>query len=181
MYFSSSQARRLLPMPPGPEMDTSRGRRSRPTALSSVAEDAEFVLPPDERRLRHVRAAMPAPLGYHAQRPPGRDRARLALEELLAGGLEGDGGGGRALGRLADEDAARRRDRLEAAGRIDQITGDHALIGGTEGDRGFAGQDTGPRLDTGTERPDGVDELEGRRGQRVPRRPRARPECPRRP
>ena len=30
MNFSSSQARRLLPMPPGPVMDTSRVRRSRP-------------------------------------------------------------------------------------------------------------------------------------------------------
>ena len=36
----------------------------------------------------------------------------LALEHLVAGGLEGDGGAGRAVGRLADEDAcpAARRD-----------------------------------------------------------------------
>ena len=30
MYFSSSQARRLLPMPPGPVIETRRVRRSRP-------------------------------------------------------------------------------------------------------------------------------------------------------
>lgn len=37
-YFSSSQARRLLPMPPGPVIETSRGRRSRPVvAMRSLS------------------------------------------------------------------------------------------------------------------------------------------------
>ena len=100
-------------MPPGPVIERSRARRSRPTARKGVLEQAKLIFAADEWRLGQVRASVPAALRDDAQGPPGGHRAGLALEHLLAGRLERDGGGGGALRRLTDEDGAGGRDALQ--------------------------------------------------------------------
>ena len=115
MYFSSSQASRLLPIPPAPVIETSRARRSRPVRGDQVLEQPQLLVPADERRLEQVGAALAAALGDDPQRAPGRDRRLLALERLLARLLEGDGRARGALGGLAHEHGAGLGDGLEAA------------------------------------------------------------------
>ena len=135
-----------------------------------ILELAELLVPPDEGRLERLRPTDPAALGDDAERPPGRDRADLALQDLLAGRLEDDRARRRSLGRLPDEDGARRSHRLEAAGRVDQVAADHALVGGAERDCRLAGQDPGTHLEAGGSRrvvvdaqsAHGVDEVERR-------------------
>ena len=119
--------------------------------VEEVLEQTELVVAADERRLERVGPVAAADLGDDAERAPGRDRRGLALEDLLAGGLEGDRPRGGALGRLADEDRARRGRRLEPAGRVDEVAGDHALVRRPEGHGGLAGQDAGPGLDAGAQ------------------------------
>ena len=101
--------------------------------MSSVLEQPELVVAPDERGLGQVGAAAPAALGHDAQRPPGGHRRGLALEHLLAGRLEGDGRAGRAHRRLADEHRAGGGDRLQPGGGVDEVAGDQALAGRARG------------------------------------------------
>ncbi len=126
-----------------------------------VLEEPELLVAPDEGRLRQVRATLAAALGDHPQGAPGRHRSLLALEDLLAGRLEGDRAAGGSVGRLADEHGARRGDRLETGGGVHEVAGDHALVGGPDRHRGLAGQDPGSGLDRRAEGPDRVDEVEG--------------------
>ena len=58
--------------------------------MEEVLEQAELVVAADERRLERVRPAAAPALGDDAQGAPRRDRGDLALEQLLAGRLEGD-------------------------------------------------------------------------------------------
>ena len=44
---------------------------------------------------------------------------------------------------LADEDGAGRCNRLQPAGRVDQVAGHHALVGSADGHGRLAGQDAG--------------------------------------
>ena len=135
-------------MPAGPMTLTSRGPLLAPGGVEQVLEQAELVVAADERRLEASRMRLrPPALGDDPQRAPGGDRAGLALEHLLAGRLERDRLLGRALGRLADEDGAGRRDGLQPARGVDEVAGDHALVRGAERDRRLAGQDAGARLD----------------------------------
>ncbi len=115
-----------------------------PGAMEEVLELPQLLVAPDERRLEGIRAPDAAALRDDAQGTPGRDRADLALEDLVGRGLEGDRARSGALRRLADEHRRRRGDALEPAGRIDQVAGHHALVGGTQGDGGLAGQDCRP-------------------------------------
>ena len=128
MYLRNSQASRLLPMPAGPMTETSRARRSRRGRVEQVLEQPQLLVAADERRLERLRPVAAAALGDDAQGAPGGDRRGLALEDLLAGRLEGDRPAGRALRRLADEHASGRRDRLQAARGVDEVAGDHALV-----------------------------------------------------
>ena len=147
MYLRNSQARRVLPIPAGPMTETRRARFSRPVAWNrSLSRRSSSSRPTNGASSASERSAA-ADLGDDPERPPGRDRARLALEGLLAGGLEGDRPRPRPLGRLADEDRARGGRRLEPAGGVDEVAGDHALVRRAERDRGLAGQDAGPGLD----------------------------------
>ena len=81
MYFRNSQARRLLPMPAWPMIETRRARCSRDGRVEQVLEQAQLVVAADERRLEPVVAAAAAALGDDPQRPPRRDRRCLALED----------------------------------------------------------------------------------------------------
>ena len=76
------------------------------------------------------------------------------------GGLGGD------PGRLADEHAAGRCDRLEPGRGVDEVAGDHPLSFGPDRDRGLTGQHADPdrEVDAGLapKGRDHVDELEGR-------------------
>jgi len=76
--------------------------------------------------------------------------------------LEGDRLAGGALGRLAHEDRAWLGDRLQPAGRVDEVARDHALVRGTEGNRCLAGQDAGAGFDRRPKSPHRIDQLERR-------------------
>ena len=147
MYFRSSQASRVLPIPAGPITRHEPGPAVAARRVEQVLELAQLVVAADERRLERLGPVPAADLGHDPERPPGRHRARLALEDLLAGLLERDRLRGRPLGRLADEDRARLGHRLEPRGRVDEVAGDHALVRRPDRDRRFAGQDAGPGLD----------------------------------
>ena len=127
--------------------------------VEELLQEAQVVVAADEWGLERLGPVAAAAFGDHAQGAPGLDRRLLALEDLLAGRLEDDRPAGRALGGLADEDGARLGGRLEAAGGVDQVARDHALVRGADRDGGFAGQDAGPGLDRGAEGLDRVDEL----------------------
>ena len=71
--------------------------------MEQVLEEPELLLAADERRLQRFSLVAPATLGDNAQRAPRRDRGLLALERLLTGGLERDGGTGRAMRGLPDQ------------------------------------------------------------------------------
>ncbi len=96
--------------------------------VEEVLEQAELLVAADEGRLEPLAAVASADLGHDPQRAPGRDRAGLALEQLLAGLFEGDGRRCRPMRRLADQDGARRCDRLQSRRGIDEVAGDHALF-----------------------------------------------------
>ncbi len=158
-YLRNSHASRVLPIPAGPD-DRDEPRALLPRGrVVQVLEQPQLVVAADERRLERL-AATAAPLGDDPQRDEGRDRARLALERLLAGGLEGDRPRGRSPGRLADEHGSRGGRRLEPGRRVDEVAGHEALVGRAQRDRGLAGQDAGPRLDARAEDADRVDQLE---------------------
>ena len=159
-YFSNSQARRVLPIPPIPVTDTRRARCSRAGRMEEVLEQAQLVVAADEGGLERLRPVAAAPLRDDPQGAPGGDRGGLALEVLLAGRLEGDRRGRGPLRRLADQDRARGGGRLEPGGRVDEVAGDHPLVRGTDRDGGLAGEDAGPGGDRRPERPDRIDELE---------------------
>ena len=163
MYFSNSHASRLLPMPAGPMTR----HEARPLARAPVAWNRSLSRRSSSSRPTNgassgLRPARAAALGDDAHRPPRRHGRGLALEHLLAGRLERDRRARGALRRLADEDGAGRRDRLQPAGGVDEVAGDHALVRRADGDGRLAGQDAGARLDAGAERLDRVDELERR-------------------
>ena len=79
-----------------------------------VLEHAELGSATDERRLELLDAPRPATPGHDAERTIGGHRRGLALEQLLARRLEGDRVRRRLVGRVADEDSAGRRHRLES-------------------------------------------------------------------
>ena len=117
-----------------------------------------------ERRFQLIAAPHAAALCNDAQGAERRHRGGLALEELLPGRLEGDRIGRGLHGGLAHQDGARRRHRLEAAGRVDEVAGHHTLVAGAEGHRRLAGQDARPQLEVGpdlvAQRRNGRDQVE---------------------
>ena len=158
MYFSSSQASRLLPIPPGPVIETSWDRRS-PLA-DEILQETQLLLPADERGLGEVAPTVTAALGDHANRTPGRDRARLALQRLVAGRLERDRRAGRPHRGLADQHAPWWGDRLDTGGRVDEVARDHALIGPADRDGGLARHHARSGGDSLAELLDSVDQVE---------------------
>ena len=149
-----------MPIPPIPVTDTRRVRPSREVAWYRSFSRRSSASRPTNGASRTSDAAATATLGDHPQRSPHRDRCGLALEHVLARLLERDRGAGGAEGRLADEDGARRGDRLDPRGRVDHVARDHALVGGAQRDRRLAGEDARPRLDARAQDPDRVHELE---------------------
>ena len=148
-------------MPPIPVTDDEPRPALADRRVVQVLEEPELVVAADERRLERVRPATAATLGDDSQRPEGGDGRGLALERLLAGGLERDRRACRALRRLAHQHRPGRRHRLEARGRVDDVAGDHALVGRAQGHRRLAGEHARARLDPGSEDPDSVHQLEG--------------------
>ena len=108
MYFRNSQARRLLPMPAGPDDGDEPGAPLAARGVEEVLEQAQLVVAADERRLEasRLRSRPPRSATTRRARHAGTGR-RLALEHLLAGRLEHDRAARGALGRLADEHGRR--------------------------------------------------------------------------
>src|SRR3954447_9531436 len=58
--------------------------------LEQVLQQPKLVVAADERRLDALAGSPAVSLADHAECAPGGDRARLALQRLVASGLEGD-------------------------------------------------------------------------------------------
>src|SRR3972149_3314329 len=137
MYFSSSHASRLLPMPALPTNDTSRARRSRPVALSSsLSRWNSLSRPTNGGSSTAARPAPPRPARIAMARQASTP-SRLPLRSCSPTGSAALGG--RAARGLADEHRSSLGDALQAGGRVDEIAADHALAGGAQVDRGLAG------------------------------------------
>ena len=149
-------------MPAGPITDTSRARFSRSVAW---------------KRSRRRRSSSSRPTNGASSvsprlRPPTWATARTARHAGTGLALPLSScspAGSKAMAREADRwvasptsTAPGRRHRLEAAGGVHQVAGDHALIDRAERDGRLAGQDAGARLDTGTQRFDRLDQVQRR-------------------
>ena len=130
--------------------------------MVELLEEPQLVRAADERRLQGLAPVAPAALRDDTHRPPGGNGHGLALERLLADGVEHDRPGRGALRRFADENGPGRRRGLQPGGGVDQIAGDHPLADRPEGHGGLAGEHAGPCLDRGSEGTDRVDQ--GERG-----------------
>src|SRR4051812_9396272 len=94
-YFSNSQPSRDLPTPAVPQTATIPGRPSSTTEWkSSVTRRSSRSRPAGERRLEAVHALAATHRSDHGARREQVQRLRLALEEVLAGVVVGDRGGG---------------------------------------------------------------------------------------
>ena len=155
----NSQASRDFPIPPGPDHAHQTWPALSARGLEQVLELAKLLVPADERRLERIAPVPPAALGDDPDGPPGLDGAVLALEGVVARVLEDDRARRGPFGGLADEHGPRLRDRLQSRGRVDEVTGDHALVGGPDRHGRLARQDACPGLDAGTQRPNRVDQL----------------------
>ncbi len=160
-YFSSSQARRVLPIPAGPITDTRRARRSRLVAWKRSLSRRELVVAADEGSFERLGPLAAAPLGNDAEALARRHGRGFTLERLVSRRLESDRLGGGPLGRLADEHRARGGRRLQPRRGVDEIARDHPLVRGAEGDGGFAGENPGPGLDRRAQGAHRVHQLEG--------------------
>ena len=127
-YFSNSQ----------PSLDSSDAGRAdhahvadallRAGRVEQVLEESDLDVAPDEGGLERVRAAAAAALRDDSKRAPRLDRRALALEGLLARGLERDRDARGAEGRLANEHGAGCGGGLESGGRVHEVARDHALV-----------------------------------------------------
>ena len=127
-----------------------------------VLEQRQLIVAANERRLEPLGAPSTAALRDDAQRPPGGDRRGLALEQLVGRLLEGDRTRCGMHRRLADQHRALRSHRLQAAGGVDHVAGDHPLADGADRDRRLSGQHAGSSLHRRPQPADAADELERR-------------------
>ena len=128
--------------------------------MQHVLELAQLLVTAGERGLEGVGAALPAALRDDPDGTPRRDRARLALQRVVAQRLEHDRALGPAPGGVADEHGAGLRDALKPGGGVDQVAGDHALVGGAQRHRGLSGEDAGAGLEAGMQGRHRGDDLE---------------------
>ena len=135
-------------MPAWPVTEIRRARRSRAVAWKKSFSSRSSSSRPTNGASRP--SARPCPPRFATTR-----RARqagtgavLPLQHLLAGLLERDRAGcvARQVGSPTSTDA-RRRDRLEPAGGVDEVAGDHALARRTDGDCRLAGEHRSPRFE----------------------------------
>ena len=148
MYFSSSQASRLLPIPAGPVIETRRARRSRPVVREQVLQQAELLVATDERRLGQVRRD---PGRRAGRRPaaPARPATGACLPLSACSPASSN-----AMAALAARWVASPTSTVPGwatdwsrAAVLTRSPGDHALVRGADGHGRLAGQDPGARLD----------------------------------
>ena len=140
------------PMLPDPGLTDDRDQARLalpPGGVEQVLDQAQLLVTAHERRFQRALATGAAAQGLDAERVPGLDRGRLALQQLLAGLLVRDGLVGRPPGGLPHQDRSGRRRALEARGGVDQVAGDHGLAGCPHGGGRFPGQDRGPQGQVG--------------------------------
>ncbi len=127
-YFSSSQTSRLLPIPAGPVIETSRTRCSRPTAWSCSFSCRSSSSRPTNGASSASARPWPPACRDHAQRLPGGDRRGLALQRVVADPLEHDGARRGAHGGLSHQHGAGFRHALEPRGGVDEVARHHSLV-----------------------------------------------------
>ena len=127
MYFSNSQASRLLPIPACPVTETTRSAAFPGGRVEQLLEQRQLRRPADERRLEL--AGPPGPPRQPTTRSARQSRTGSgeALERAFARGLEDDRCLGGAPRRLVGQDRSGFRSGLEAGREIDRVAGDHAL------------------------------------------------------
>ena len=147
MYLRNSQARRLLPIPAGPDDADQPGAALAPGGVEQVLEQAQLVVAADERRLERLAS------GRARRRSATTRSARHAGTGALLPLSACSPAASKAM-RPRRRAASPRRPgrcpaprRTGAGGGVDEVAGDHALVRRAERDRRLAGQDAGPRLD----------------------------------
>ena len=147
MYLRSSQASRLLPMPPWPVTDRSRTRRSREVAWrKSLSRRSSSSRPTNGASMPSLRPWPPRSATTRRARHAGTG-AGLPLRSCSPAGSKAIAARRGALGGLADEDGAGRRHRLEPGRGVHHVAGDHPLADRADRDGGLAGEDAGPQLE----------------------------------
>ena len=146
----------------GPEHADQPGPALAHRGMQQILEQAQLVGATNERRFEHVRPATTPDLGHHAHGSPRGDGRGPALDRVLASRFERDRARRRPLRALADQDRPGGGRRLQPAGGVDEVPGDHPLVRRPERDRGLARQDAGAGGHPGPQRGHGVDELQSR-------------------
>ena len=134
--------------------------------VEELLDQTELSVATRERWFEHRRSPGRLPETDDRDGSPELHGLGLALQLEDPAALVRDHVVGRSHRRLAHEDGAGVRDRLDAGGGIDQVPGDHPLTLGVERDRRLAGQDAGAgaevrRADLLSERSHDGRELEG--------------------
>ncbi len=174
MYFSNSQAIRVLPTPASPSTTISAGRWVSSQRVEELLEHPELAVASDQRRLETVRSLRTADGCDDGAHGPQRDRLDLAAQAMAADVDVGDRRGGEQPRRLVDPDLARCRNPWTreavltaspatmpcccAPTRDRHLTGDDADAHGQPRhvDLLAEGSDAPHQLETGTHRPLGV-------------------------
>ena len=134
--------------------------------VECLPHEPQLDISPDERRLQTCEPLATAQTRRDPQRPPQVDRPGLSLQLALSGVLIRDRGVGHPQRRLTDKDASGCGLGLDARRRVDEVSGDHPLTLGADGNCRFPCDDSGaqpefrePRL--GSEGGDLADQVEG--------------------
>ena len=117
--------------------------------MEQLLDQPQFPVPAGERRLESVDPLRAATSRHHLPGSVQPERRTLALERVLALVDVVDRRGRQLTGRVVDPDRAGRGQRLHPRGRVDRVTGHHALARCAEGDRHLAGHNADPQRQRG--------------------------------
>ena len=96
--------------------------------VQQLLDQAQLLVPADERRLRAPPAPGATALADDTDRAPGRHRLLLALQRQRLDRHERDRPGRRPVGALADEHGARLGGGLQPRRGVDQVAGHQRLV-----------------------------------------------------
>ena len=128
--------------------------------MELILEQAQFLVAADEGRLEGLAAVLAAAVSDDAQSAVGGHRRGLAFQFLGTDRFKGDRRLGGIHRRLSHQYRARWSDRLQPAGGVDHVAGDHALALGPDGHGSVAGDDAGARRNALAQAVRGVDQFE---------------------
>ncbi len=128
MYFSNSQAIRVLPTPGVPADDDQRRSLRLLAGVEELLEDPQLAVPPHQWGLEPVRALGTPDGRHHGAHRPQRRRLVLATKQVAAHVDVRDRRCREQPGRLVDPHLTGCRDTLHPGRGVHRVTGDHALL-----------------------------------------------------